>query len=282
MTKKSRGNGSNNSNINTKEPSYRISLMEKYVKGEVTAKKIADILNLKLRQIRYLIKNYKEKGKLSLIHGLKYKPSNHSTNKETKEKVLELIKQDKYKDFGPTLLSKCLKSCENVEINAETLRLWLKENKFQTFKRKRRPYRTKRERKGYFEQMLQIDGSFHRWFSSEEIKDENRKACLINLIDDSTNTNLMLLDKQETVTCACKVLWLWLCKYGSIYCDKRNMYLSSKDANRKNKEKIELNNLKGYFRTMCNNLNITIIQANSPQAKGRIERSNKKLIRIDW
>jgi hypothetical protein len=48
--------------------------------------------------------------------------------------------------------------------------------------------------------------------------------------------------------------------------------LSNKDLN---KEKTELNNLKGYFKTMCDNLNIKIIQANSPRAKGRIERSNK-------
>jgi hypothetical protein len=83
----------------------------------------------------------------------------------------------------------------------------------------------------------------------------------------------MLFDRQETVICACKVLWLWICKYGipqSIYCDKRNMYVGTE-----NKEKIDLNNPKGYFRTMCNNLDITVIPANSPQAKGRVERSNK-------
>jgi hypothetical protein len=81
-------------------------------------------------------------------------------------------------------------------------------NKLQTFKRKRKPYRTKRERKEYFGEMLQIDGSFHRWLTNEELKEEDRKACLINLIDDSANTNLMLFDKQETMICACKVLWL--------------------------------------------------------------------------
>jgi hypothetical protein len=59
--------------------------------------------------------------------------------------------------------------------------------------------------------MLQIDGTFHRWFTSEEdnnitMKEEDRKACLINLIDDATNTNLMLFDKQETMICACRLL----------------------------------------------------------------------------
>ncbi|MDR2760256.1 MAG: hypothetical protein LBB09_00205, partial [Rickettsiales bacterium] len=119
--------------------------------------------------------------------------------------------------------------------------------------------------------MPQIDGSFYEWFiSSDIINKEDKKACLINLIDDGANTNLMLFDKQETMVCACRVLWLWIQKYEipqSICCDRRNMYITDKDNN---KEKTELNNPKGYFRTMCDNLNITIIPANSPQAKGRV------------
>jgi hypothetical protein len=124
--------------------------------------------------------------------------------------------------------------------------------------------------------MLQIDGSFHDWFISEDLTNkEDRKACLLNLIDDSTNVNMILFDKQETTKCASLLLWKWIQKYGiplGIYCDKRNMYITDKDNN---KEKTELNNPKGYFRQMCDNLNITIVQANSPQAKGRVERSNK-------
>jgi predicted NACHT family NTPase len=58
--------------------------------------------------------------------------------------------------------------------------------------------------------MLQIDGAFHRWFTSEELKKEERKACLINLIDDNSNTNLILFAKQETMVCTCRVLWLWI------------------------------------------------------------------------
>jgi Glu-tRNA(Gln) amidotransferase subunit E-like FAD-binding protein len=123
MSRKNNGNGINDSNINTKDLSHRIDLMEKYIEGKITAQKVADILGLKIRQVWNLIRNYKEVGKLSLIHNLTNKPSNHSIEKETKEKVLELIKQDKYKDFGPTLLSEYLKKYENTEINHETLRL---------------------------------------------------------------------------------------------------------------------------------------------------------------
>jgi hypothetical protein len=260
---------------NTKDVFHRVSIVEKCVANLLTQLKASELLGISLRQMQRLVKDYKAKGKLSLLrHGLANKPSNHSLRREQKEKILEIIKQDKYRDFGPTLLGEYLEKYETIRINVETLRLWLKENKLQTFRRKRKSYRTKRERKEHFGQMLQIDGSFHRWFISKDITNkEEGKACLLNLIDDTTNTIELLFDKQETTKCASLLLWQWIKKYGiplSIYCDKRNMYLSDKD-----KEKTELNNPKGYFRTMCTNLNIEIIQANSPQAKGRVERGNK-------
>jgi hypothetical protein len=122
--------------------------------------------------------------------------------------------------------------------------------------------------------MLQIDGTFHRWFSDEELKEEDKKACLINLINDTTNTNLMLFDKQETMICACKLLWLWISRYRilqSIYCDRKNMYVGTE-----NKKKNNLNNPIGYFRTICDNLDIKVIEANSPQAKGRKSRKKQQ------
>lgn len=160
------------------------------------------------------------------------------------------------------MLSECLKKYYNIDIKPSTLRTWLIKNKLQGTFRKRKAYRQKRERKEYFGQMLQID--VHKWFG-------DTKTCLLNLIDDATNVNELLFDKQETMDCACRVLWNWIKKYGiplSIYCDRRNMYVS-------NKYYEELNNPNGLFRQMCNNLNIKVIIANSPQAKGRVERSNK-------
>jgi transposase len=264
--------------VNKKDLLYRSEILEMYLSNKLTKKQVAEMLEISAKQTKRLIKKYKEQGKTSLIHGLNSKPSNNSTNEELKEKILQLAKE-KYKDFGPTLLSEQLEKNENIKINHETLRLWLKESKLINKLRKRKKYRTKRERKEYFGEMLQIDGTFHKWFTNEEgnnitIEEKDRKACLINLIDDNSNINIMLFDKQETMICACKVLWLWVQRYGipkMIYCDGRNMYLSEKDIN---KEKIELNNEKGYFRTMCNNLNIHVQVANSPQAKGRVERSN--------
>jgi hypothetical protein len=121
--------------------------------------------------------------------------------------------------------------------------------------------------------MLQIDGSFSEWFITKEriMNKEDRKACLLNLVDDNTSIIELMFAKQETMKCACLLLEKWINKYGvpySLYCDRRNMYISNKDYE-------ELNNPRGYFRTTTNNLNINIIAANSAQAKGRVERGNK-------
>jgi transposase len=226
---------------NKKDLPYRSEILEMRLSDKFTKRQAAEILEISARQFRNLLKKHKEQGKSSLLHGLRGKLSNNSTNIELKNKALQPA-EEKYKDFGPTLLSECLEEGEGIKVNCETLRLWLKEKKLINKLRKRKKYRTKRERKEYFGEMLQIDGTFHRWFIAEnaEIDDKNRKACLINLIDDNSNINVMLFDKQETMVCACRVLWLWIQRYGipqMIYCDGRNMYLSEKD-----KQKNELNN----------------------------------------
>ncbi|GHU27163.1 hypothetical protein FACS1894152_3350 [Bacilli bacterium] len=150
----------------------------------------------------------------------------------------------------------------------------MKESHLQSKTRKRKPYRQKRERKDCFGRMLQLDGSFHDWFTGDKIANKkDGEACILNLIDDSTSVNMIRFDRQETSECASLLLWDWICLYGvpySIYCDKRNMYITEKDKDGRNS-----NSKKGYFRTMCANLNITITTANSPQARGRIERSNQ-------
>ncbi|MDR2760367.1 MAG: ISNCY family transposase [Rickettsiales bacterium] len=255
-----------------KDISYRISVLDKCIANLITQAKASELLNISLRQTQRLIKNYRKQSKAGLFHKLSHRPSNHTIDKEIREKVLKLAEK-KYYDFNPTLMSECLQKEEKIEVNSFTLRLWLKKEKLIIRLRKRKSYRTKRERKEYFGEMLQIDGSFHEWFiGSSVVNKEDRKACLINLADDATNTIELLFDKQETTKCASLLLWKWIKKYGipqSIYCDKRNMYSTEKD-----KEKNSLNGEGGYFRTLCDNLNIRIIQANSPQAKGRVERSN--------
>jgi transposase len=151
-------------------------------------------------------------------HGLCGRPSNNKIN-PMKERILTLVR-NKYFDCGPTLASEFLLDYDDINVNHETLRRWMHTAKLMVRTRKRKPYRQRRVRKPCFNDMLQIDGSFHKWFGGIE-------TCMMNLIDDATGEDLFLFASEETIESACMLLWVWCKKYGiprSIYSDRRNMY----------------------------------------------------------
>lgn len=232
-----------------------------YEANSINIKGLAKELHISERQVYRIIKKYKEEGILGLHHGNKNKPSHHSYDTTKKAEILRLIRE-KYYDCGASLASELLEENEGIRINRETLRLWMKQEQLLIKQRKRKPYRQRRERRVGFGEMLQIDGCFDYWFGRD-----NKKACLINLIDDATSCNLCYFDEQETIRAATILLWKWIKKFGipqAIYADRRNAYI--------NYDLTESNN---FFGNLCKNLKIQTIPAFSPQAKGRVERSNQ-------
>jgi len=243
-----------------KNPCLRAEWIEKYFKGHVIGADAAQRLGVSLRQFRRLCKGCRKDGIASLFHGLEKRPSNHRHPADFKKNILGLIRK-KYYDCGPTLISEYLEEREGIGIHRETLRLWMRDEKLLVKQRKRQPYRSRRERKPCFGEMLQLDGSSHRWFGADGPKD-----CLISIIDDATSVTASLFDHEETIRCACLLLWQWCKKHGvplSIYADRRNAYISE-----------TLSESNGLFGQMCRNLKIKTIPAFSPQAKGRVERLN--------
>ena len=265
---------------------YQASIINICLNKQISQENGAKNLGISPRQLRRKIKKYKDsEGNIfSLEHGLKGKPSNNSICPELKKQVIDIAKSEKYKGFSNVLFSSEMEKREKIAIKPATLRSWLISEKIiEALKRRTGKKHISRPRKLNFGEMLQIDGSFHEWFINNPIK-EDRKGCLLNLIDDNTSINDILFDKQETMDCACRLLWNWIEKYGipmSIYCDRRNMYVTENHYD-------TMLSPKGFFRQMCENLNIRVIAANSPQAKGRVERSNKthqdrliKLMKLD-
>jgi transposase InsO family protein len=237
----------------------RVTIMKDVIYGHLSLKDAASSLSLSYRQILRLYKSYLSEGPVGLVHGLVGKPSNNSLPKNFTEYVLSLIK-NKYKDFGPTLASEELLENENIAIKPETLRLLMKKNNLLTKIRNHKLHRSRRERCPRFGDMLQIDGS-HDWFNN------NKKCNLMNLIDDATGENIDLFSEAETTEAAVRILWIWICKYGvprSIYADRKSLYFSPNHPQSKS-----------IFAQFCDRLNIILIPAGSPQAKGRVERSNR-------
>ena len=235
--------------------------------GELRVKDAAELLRVSYRQAKRLWKRYRAGGTASLKHGNAGRISNRRRPEKERKKILRKV-QEKYNGFGPTLSAEHLASEDQLEVHPETLRRWMLKEGLWRRLRKRKQHRKRRERRAHFGELVQMDGSFHEWY-----QERAGKACLMNMVDDATSTVEVLLGEGETIWAAARVLRQWIGKYGvplALYTDWKNVYL---------REPTEKEQLHGQvpvtqFGRMCGKLDIRIIAANSPQAKGRVERGN--------
>ena len=170
--------------------------------------------------------------------------------------------------FGPTLAAEHLASEDGVRMAAETLRRWMLAAGLWSRERKRKAYRQRRERKAHFGELVQLDGSFHSWFEQR-----GPDGCLMNLVDDATGKTLCRFGEQETLWAAVNLLRRWIEQYGvphALYTDWKNVYVRAATA----AEKAAGQAPRTQFGRMCAKLDIRIIAASSPQAKGRVERNH--------
>ena len=176
--------------------------------------------------------------------------------------------EERYGDFGPTLASEHLASEDGLQVPAETLRRWMKQAGLWKRKRRRKPYRQRRERKAHFGELVQMDGSFHEW-----LEERGPRGCFLDMVDDATTTVAGRFSSEETTWAAAGVLRGWIERYGvprALYTDWKNVYVRPATAREQREGKVPLT----QFGRMCQKLGIRIIPASSPQAKGRIERGH--------
>lgn len=140
--------------------------------------------------------------------------------------------------------------------------------------RRSRPKPQRRERRKHFGELVQLDGSFHNWFEGRGER-EGRRTCLMNMVDDATGKTLLRFGEQETIWAAADVLRAWIRENGvprALYTDWKNVY--KREPTSAEEAAGEVGHT--HFGRMCAKLGIQIIAASSPQAKGRVERSNAR------
>lgn len=245
----------------------RIHIIRNVIDKRMEQKEAAEMLLLSCRQIRRIVKRIKEEGDKGIIHKSRGKGSNRRISQEVREKVIKLYRV-KYADFGPTLASEKLFEIDRIEINDETLRKWLIETGDWKKVRKGRNHREWRERKHYFGEMEQMDGSHHDWFEGR-----GAKCVLMCYIDDAVNNVFAKFYEYEGSIPAMDSFKGYIREYGipmSIYVDKHTTYKSTGKATIED----ELSNTRplSQFERAVEELGIEIIHANTPQAKGRVER----------
>lgn len=238
----------------------RLQIIKKIESRELGVEEGANLIGISLRQTYRVLKKIKEEGSKGIIHKLRGKNSNRGYSEELKKQVIRIYRSS-YSDYGPTLFSEQLVETHKISVDHETIRRWLRAKAITTSMRKKRPHRKKRERRSCFGEMLQFDGSHHDWFEGR-----GAECCLINCVDDSTGKVYLKFAVSENTQDVLLTLWEYVNNYGiprSIYTDKYSVYKAE-------------GKLTDFGRAM-KELSVETIFANSPQAKGRVERVNRTL-----
>ncbi len=247
----------------------RVSVINQAVKKLITQKDTAEVIGLSYRQTKRLVARVRKEGDTGIIHKSRGKPGHRRIDDEIKAKAVELCNET-YWDFGPTLASEKLYERDNIEVDHETLRRWLlstDKSKWE-WQRKARPHRQWRQRKDYFGEMVQMDGSHHDW-----LEGRGPWLVLMGYVDDATGITFARFYDYEGTMPAMDSLYRYILKYGipqSIYIDRHTTYKSPK------RQTIEeqLRNVipLTQFGRAAKELGIIVIYANSAPAKGRVER----------
>ena len=246
----------------------RLVVIRKVVEKELKQYEAAEGLGLSVRQLKRLVQRYRQEG----VEGIcrRKQGGNRAFMPEKKAQILQLLRQH-YADFGPSFAAEKLQEQHGIKVSRETLRYWMMEATLWKGKhRKKARIHQSRARRTRFGELIQLDGSPHDWFEGRA-----PSCCLLVLIDDATSKLVGLrFEPSETTLGYFRVIEDYLRTYGrprAWYSDKDSIFVTSR-ANQKDGLKEQT-----QFQRAMHALDIQMIQANSPEAKGRVERANQTL-----
>ncbi len=253
----------------SKKEQQRSEVIRLHIEGYIKQKDAGKRLGLSVRQVRRLAAGYRRGGAAEIIHGGRGKTSNRKIRADVQQRAMAVVRQQ-YPDFGPTFAHEKLTEEHGFFFSVETLRQWMISDALWSPKsKKHKRVHQMREPRPQVGEMVQIDGSPHDWFEGRAAK-----CTLIVFIDDATSRLAELrFFPSETTEAYMSCLRSYLERYGRpavLYSDKHGVF-------RVNQEDAESGEQLSQFGRALKTLDIEGIQANTPQAKGRVERANKTL-----
>ena len=240
------------------------------VTGKVLRQKEgAEQLGLSTRQLRRLQRLYQAHGAEGLVSKHRGKVSNNRLRLALRSSVLELMRT-RYQGFGPTFAHEYLTERDGLKLSVESLRkLMVAEGLWRGKLRKAVTVHQQRERRDCFGELVQIDGSPHDWFEGRA-----PKCCLLVFIDDATSQILWLHFVEEETT---EAYFTALKGYLSLYGRPLEFYSDRDSIFRVNAPESASGSGHTQFSRVMRELDIKLTCANSPQAKGRVERANQTM-----
>ena len=247
----------------------RLVVLNQIKAKSLTREEASEVLGLSLRQMHRLWLRFKAEGDAGLAHRSRGKASVRRIESGERERALSLCRE-RYRGFGPTLLAEKLAEREGVWVSHDTARRWLMAEGLMEKGRRGRRSRRRRERKEKFGQMVQMDGSLHAWFEGR-----GPTCVLMTVIDDATGRRRGFFHETETLRAAMDAFGRWCGRFGvprSLYVDRHGIYRADREATAQ--ELLAKEKPVTQFGRAMKELGVELILARSPQAKGRVERSN--------
>lgn len=248
----------------------RLEVMQRLQEKRLSRREAAEMLGIGIRQVKRLFRAYKGQGAKGLVSKRRGQPSNNQLDDELVQQVIDLI-YERYRDFGPTLAHEKLVEVHGLQLSRESVRrIMIAEGVWKARRAKRASVHPMRERRACFGELVQIDGSDHDWFEGR-----GPRCTLLAYIDDATGQLMEAwFAPAETFFAYCEATQHYLERYGkpvAFYSDKHSIFRVNQPR--------PLGTTSGLtqFGRAMQELDIQIICANSPQAKGRIERAYQTL-----
>src|SRR5712672_4378802 len=246
----------------------RIDVLARLDGGRLTSAAAADLMRLTLRQTHRLLKRYRNGGAAAIANRRRGRPSNNRLPDVVRDHAIALVREY-YADFGPTLAAEKLGKRHDVRVSRETLRGWMQRAGIWLPRAERRRIQQPRHRREHFGELIQIDGSDHRWF-----EDRAAPCTLLVFIDDAPSRLMELrFVPSESTFAYFEALKGYLQHHGkpvAFYSDKHSIF-------RVSREDAAGGDGMTQFGRALSELNIEILCANTSQAKGRVERAHHTL-----
>ena len=247
----------------------RLEIMTQLSKKQLTQAQAAERLRLSVRQVKRLRRSYIDQGAVGLINKSRGKPSHNQLKGEVKQRVLDLVIEH-YRDFRPTLATEKLMEIHGIQISDEKVRqLMMAEGLWKPRRKRKLQVFQMRQQRAMFGELVQIDGSDFDWFEGR-----SPRCTLLVFVDDATGKLVELqFVPHESFNAYCEAVQRYFERYGkprAFYSDKHGIFHLN------NPRLTPGDGLTDFGRAM-QELDIQIICANTPQAKGRVERANKTL-----
>jgi transposase len=253
----------------SKEELSRLEVMEQLQEKRMGQRTAAEVLGVSVRHVKRLLSAYRREGAAGLVSKQRGKASHHQLAAETVRAALDLLK-GRYADFGPTLAHEKLVERDGMKLCLGSVRKIMIEEGLWKAKRVRKlEVHQMRERRACFGELEQMDGTDHDWFEGR-----SERCSLLVMIDDATGKlGALLFVPEESFFGYCALLRQYLAAHSrpaGLYTDKHGIFrVNIPNAG-------SGDNLTQFGRAM-QSLEIPILCANTPQAKGRVERVNQTL-----